>query len=100
MTDHTVTITDKLKLAALTAAKDAYNDRLVANRRRPGSPNVNTPVEDLPGYLASNEAYIQLLIDREVQKYLVQFGYDQRTIDKKQAELDSLKARMSKANED
>lgn len=67
----TVDITDPKQIAAITAAREAYNAGLPEQTRQVGA--VTEPVTPKPGTLATDAEYVQFVMASAADSYTKQF---------------------------
>lgn len=93
MVDYTITITDPMQIAAITEARDRFNTQIQnVTITRPGSQNISPPP-----IKNTNQEYLQMIIDNQVNNFVQQFGFNNTVIAAKQAELDTLRAKFAAA---
>lgn len=88
-----VTIDDKYKLAGLTAAREAKNNSLVPEKDKDGK---YLPIEKHIDYLATNQDYVQFVMDKACESYAKSFGYDQKALDDMAAKVADMQDKLSK----
>jgi hypothetical protein len=97
----TIEITDKAKLAGISAAREAYNAALpvaMTEEKRDEKGSVLEPsvaVEPRPGVLDADEVYLQVVMDSAAASYAKQYMTDPTEIDSKIAELQTMRAKMA-----
>ena len=79
---------DKLRIAAITAARENFNASLPALNDVNGDP---VAIEDKPGYFADDLAYFQARCEDMVSSWQKNFGLDESVVIVKEAELLEMK---------
>jgi len=84
-----IDITDPAKLAGITAARAAYNDGL------PDQLVDGKPVTPKPGTLATDQEYVQYIVDNAAASYVLAFMTTEAKLAAREAEVQSTRAALA-----
>jgi len=88
MTTFTSNVTDPVSLLAVTEVRKRYNLSLTPEKDQDGKPK---PIETHPGYLATDNAYIEMVVISACESYAKQLGITNEQIAKTALELEHAK---------